>query len=414
MTEAPPPFQGKRVAFVGKLGGVNRRQAHSLIVDEGGFVMNQDDLEDANVDIVIIGAEQWPPTSPEELLPNSVLSAVKEEHCEIITETQFWERLGLLTEDQAVRRLYTPAMLAELLEISVAVIRRWHRRGLIIPVREIHRLPYFDFQEVATARHLAELLEAGASPAEIERRLEELARYVPDVDRPLAQLSVIVEGRHILLRQGEGLVEPGGQLRMDFESLEANAQEQQVIEVTREDVVRVFDRHDAEGAEPKILPFDNLVDRAVLPQNPEEILAQASEHEEAGELEVAIELYRSFLAAYGLRAQVCFQLAELLYRTNDYTAARERYYMAIELDENYVEARANLGCVLIDTGELDLAIAALLGALKYHPDYPDAHYHLARTLDELDRHEEAVDHWRAFLVLAPDSPWAQQARDRLR
>ena len=414
MTEAPPPFQGKRVAFVGKLGGVNRRQAHSLIVDEGGFVMNQDDLEDANVDIVIIGAEQWPPTSPEELLPNSVLSAVKEEHCEIITETQFWERLGLLTEDQAVRRLYTPAMLAELLEISVAVIRRWHRRGLIIPVREIHRLPYFDFQEVATARHLAELLAAGASPAEIEGRLEELARYVPDVDRPLAQLSVIVEGRHILLRQGEGLVEPGGQLRMDFESLEANAQEQQVIEVTREDVVRVFDRHDAEGAEPKILPFDNLVDRAVLPQNPEEILAQASEHEEAGELEVAIELYRSFLAAYGLRAQVCFQLAELLYRTNDYTAARERYYMAIELDENYVEARANLGCVLIDTGELDLAIAALLGALKYHPDYPDAHYHLARTLDELGRHEEAVDHWRAFLVLAPDSPWAQQARDRLR
>ncbi|MAQ89919.1 MAG: O-linked GlcNAc transferase [Rhodopirellula sp.] len=414
MTEAPPPFQGKRVAFVGKLGGVNRRQAHSLIVDEGGFVMNQDDLEDANVDIVIIGAEQWPPTSPEELLPNSVLSAVKEEHCEVITETQFWERLGLLTEDQAVRRLYTPAMLAELLEISVAVIRRWHRRGLIIPVREIHRLPYFDFQEVATARHLAELLEAGASPAEIERRLEELARYVPDVDRPLAQLSVIVEGRHILLRQGEGLVEPGGQLRMDFESLEANAQEQQVIEVTREDVVRVFDRHDAEAAEPKILPFDNLVDRAVLPQNPEEILAQASEHEEAGELEVAIELYRSFLAAYGLRAEVCFQLAELLYRTNDYTAARERYYMAIELDENYVEARANLGCVLIDTGELDLAIAALLGALKYHPDYPDAHYHLARTLDELGRHEEAVDHWRAFLVLAPDSPWAQQARDRLR
>jgi len=414
VTEAPPPFQGKRVAFVGKLGGVNRRQAHSLIVDEGGFVMNQDDLEDANVDIVIIGAEQWPPTSPEELLPNSVLSAVKEEHCEVITETQFWERLGLLTEDQAVRRLYTPAMLAELLEISVAVIRRWHRRGLIIPVREIHRLPYFDFQEVATARHLAELLEAGASPAEIERRLEELARYVPDVDRPLAQLSVIVEGRHILLRQGEGLVEPGGQLRMDFESLEANAQEQQVIEVTREDVVRVFDRHDAEAAEPKILPFDNLVDRAVLPQNPEEILAQASEHEEAGELEVAIELYRSFLAAYGLRAEVCFQLAELLYRTNDYTAARERYYMAIELDENYVEARANLGCVLIDTGELDLAIAALLGALKYHPDYPDAHYHLARTLDELGRHEEAVDHWRAFLVLAPDSPWAQQARDRLR
>ena len=414
MTEVSPPFQGKRVAFVGKLGGVNRRQAQSLVADNGGFVMNHDDLEDANIDIVILGADQWPPTTPEELLPSSVLTSVAEGQCEIITETQFWERLGLLTEDQSVRRLYTPAMLAELLDISVAVIRRWHRRGLIVPVREIHRLPYFDFQEVSTARHLAELLEAGASPAEIERRLEELARYVPDVDRPLAQLSVIVEGRHILLRQGEGLVEPGGQLRMDFDSLETKSEEQNVIEVTREDVMRVLDRPAAQGADPEILPFINVVNRAVLPQNPEEILAQASEHEEAGKLEIAIDLYRSFLAGYGLRAEVCFQLAELLYRVHDYTAARERYYMAIELDENYVEARANLGCVLIDTGELDLAVAALLGALKYHPDYPDAHYHLARTLDALGRSEEATDHWRAFLVLAPDSPWAQQARDRLR
>ena len=52
-------------------------------------------------------------------------------------------------------------------------------------------------------------------------------------------------------------------------------------------------------------------------------------------------------------------------------------------------------------------------ALKYHPDYPDVHYHLARTLDELGQPEKAIDHWRAFLVLSPDSPWAQQARDRL-
>ncbi|MBA61551.1 MAG: O-linked GlcNAc transferase [Planctomycetaceae bacterium] len=412
MTEVLPPFQGKRVAFVGKLGGVSRRQANSLITENGGFIMNREDLEDANVDIVIIGADQWPPAVPEQLLPSSVLSAVADEKCEVITETQFWERLGLLTEDQTIRRLYTPAMLAEMLNISVAVIRRWHRRGLIIPIREIHRLPYFDFQEVATARHLAELLEAGASPAEIERRLEELSRYVPDVERPLAQLSVIVEGRHILLRQGEGLVEPGGQLRIDFDSLEEASEEQNVIEVSHDDVMRVFDRQDEK--DPHILAFNDMIDRAVMPQNPEEILAQATEHEEAGELHLAIDLYRSFLAGYGLRAEVCFQLAELLYRKNDYTAARERYYMAIELDENYVEARVSLGCVLIDTGELELAVAALFGALKYHPDYADAHYHLARILDELGQTEKATDHWRAFLVLAPDSPWAQQARDRLR
>src|SRR3990172_5780314 len=89
---------------------------------------------------------------------------------EIISETQFWQRLGMF-DDESQGRLYTPAMLAELLNVSVSIIRRWHRRKLIVPVREVRRLPYFDFQEVATARQLAALLAAGASPKEKERKL---------------------------------------------------------------------------------------------------------------------------------------------------------------------------------------------------------------------------------------------------
>jgi tetratricopeptide (TPR) repeat protein len=88
--------------------------------------------------------------------------------------------------------------------------------------------------------------------------------------------------------------------------------------------------------------------------------------------------------------------------------------MAIELDEDYVEARANLGCVLAETGQQELALAAFEGALRYHPDYADVHYHLARTLDQLGRRDQAEEHWRAFLVHAPDSPWAEEARSRLR
>ena len=65
--------------------------------------------------------------------------------------------------------------------------------------------------------------------------------------------------------------------------------------------------------------------------------------------------------------------------------------MAVELDEDYVEARANLGCVLAETGQRELAVAAFEGALRYHPDYADVHYHLARTLDELHRRDEAED-----------------------
>jgi tetratricopeptide (TPR) repeat protein len=259
----------------------------------------------------------------------------------------------------------------------------------------VHRLPYFDFQEVATAQRLAQLLAAGASPDAIEKKLAELSRYVPDVARPLAQLSVIVEGQQILLRQGEGLVEPGGQLRIDFEALEQKAATEGSATCT-----------------PTVSLADYLAEQPDY-SSPEELIEAAARYEEEGHLDAAAEMIRAALAMGGPSPELCFQLAEFLYRLGDISAARERYFMAIELDEDFVEARANLGCVLAETGELELAVAAFQGTLAYHRDYPDVHYHLARTLDELHRGQEALQHWHQFLQLSPDSPWANEARARL-
>jgi tetratricopeptide (TPR) repeat protein len=384
-------LSGKRVAFVGKLGGMTRREAQTLVRQQGGVPV---DSHSDDVHLVVIGADELPLGEQDELLDESTRTAAAEGRLEIITETQLWQRLGLVESEQHVRRLYTPAMLAQLLGVSLANIRRWHRRGLIVPSREVHRLPYFDFNEVATARRLAQLVAAGASPAALEKKLAELARYVPDVERPLAQLSVIVEGKQILLRQEEGLVEPSGQMRIDFDSLgqsdEPDAPEPPATLSLAE-------------------PFGPSLDLAT----PEELVDLAASAEEEGRIEFAAELLRAAMAAGGPRAEVCFQLAELLYRLGDVGAARERYYMAIELDEDFVEARNNLGCVLAEQGQAELAAAAFQGALACHPEYPDAHYHLARTLDETGREAEAEHHWRQFLKLSPDSPWADEARDRL-
>src|SRR5439155_11462438 len=84
--------------------------------------------------------------------------------------------------------------------------------------------PDFDFQEIATARRLPGLLAAGMSPQTIEKKLAELARYLPSVQRPLAQLSIIVEGKNLLLRQGDGLIAPGGQLWFDFQPEQVTAE----------------------------------------------------------------------------------------------------------------------------------------------------------------------------------------------
>jgi tetratricopeptide (TPR) repeat protein len=288
-------------------------------------------------------------------------------------------------------------------------VRRWHRRGLIVPRREVRRLPYFDFQEIATARRLAELLAAGMSPQAIERKLALLARYMPGVERPLAQLSVIVEGKQLLLRQGDGLIAPGGQHWFNF----APQAGEQPADRAGQGITAEKLETDSPLAGDDHQPAVALPLRRNETATPAEMLHEAARLEDEGRLAAAAEMYRAVSMSGGPSAEVCFALAELLYRAGDVAAARERYYMAIELDEEYVEARANLGCVLAELGERELAVAAFEGALAFHDEYADVHYHLARTLDELDRTVEAAEHWEAFLRLAPESPWAETARRRL-
>jgi DNA-binding transcriptional MerR regulator len=381
---------GAKVAFVGRLAGMAKRDAVRLARQQGALVL---DAPDASATILVIGEDGLPVRYEaghgdlDELWPPEVHAAAEAGRIEVLTESQFWQRLGVVEADDQVRRLYTPAMLADLLSVPVSVIRRWQRRGLIRPVREVRRLAYFDFQEVATARRLAGLLAAGISPQRIEKQLLSLRRVLPNVERPLAQLSAIVEGRDILLRQGDGLIDAGGQMRFDFER-------------------RDFEKRCQE-------PFPAPDTSSSVVSSADDLLHLAEQYEDDGQLDAAEEAYRSVLAAAPPRPEVCFQLAELLYRRGDLAAARERYYVAIELDADYVEARANLGCVLAELGQEELAVAAFEGALKYHGQYPDAHFHLARILCDLSRETEAEPHWRAFLELAPESPWAEEARRRL-
>ena len=137
------------------------------------------------------------------------------------------------------------------------------------------------------------------------------------------------------------------------------------------------------------------------------------EGEQPEDLSEAIAAQRLRLASTGPDPEGCFILAELLYQAGELQAARERYWMAIELDENFVEARTNLACVLAQLGQLELAEAALRGAIDLQPDFPDAHWHLAVLLERLGRRTEALFHWDQYRRLAPSSPWAKVAEARL-
>jgi tetratricopeptide (TPR) repeat protein len=300
------------------------------------------------------------------------------------------------------QQLYTPAMMAGLLKISPRHIRRWHRMGLLQSVRVAHRIPYFDFEQVQCAKRISGWIAQGARPSSIQRELERFQSRIND--HCLIDLDLVFDGRRLLLRQRGKLVGAHGQLHLDFDELDRD-QDSELGAAT----VSFADRSQAcTGEAPRV-----AWTATESPMSRDEMLSAAEEHEDLHQLDQAMEWYRVILAQYGPHAEIVFQLAELLYRSGDLGAARERYYNAIEIDEDFVEARVNLGCVLSETGQVDLAIAAFQGALSRDDQYPDVHYHLARSLDELGNVDRATRHWLRFVQLAPHSPWAEEALERL-
>lgn len=397
--ESQAGMEGQRVAFFGKLGAFSKKEAQQVLRERGVDVSER---MGSDVDWIVIGADELPGEDISECLTEANRRRLREGSTRLIHEHELWQRLGLV--EQSPKQLYTPAMMAGLLKTPVRNIRRWHRMGLLAAYKVAHRLPYFDFEQVQNARQLAHWISKGARPVDIAKQL---ANFKPWVEKKtLLDLDLVVDGRRLLLRQGGRLLGANGQLHLDFDQEETVASSDDSLPI-------VFAAQPAYGREE-----DDPHIRRDLPADLEnwkrdDLLKIAEELEDAGQFEDAIEWYRVILARYGLHAEVCFQLAEVLYRLGDVSAARERYYNAIELDEDFLEARVNLGCVLAETGATTLAIAAFQGALVKDDRYPDVHYHLARCLDEEKQTELADRHWLRFLQLAPQSPWAEEAIERL-
>jgi hypothetical protein len=304
-----------------------------------------------------------------------------------------------------VRNLHTAAMMADLLGVPAAAIRHWIRTGLLAVAHRSGSLEWLNFGQLVVGRRLAKLLASGLSLREIDAKLAGLApgggtAAAHAVDR------VVVDGRRLSITSGGKLLGAGGQLQLPFYTDSIIDSRPNVSDEDGPFVVAAAERFGtAREADPIArLPAGDVVD---------EILDLADDLEAAGEYLEAAEALRAVLQAKGPTADVNFMLAELLYRAGDLTAARERYYMTIELDPDHVRARTSLGCVLAELDEGELALAALEGVLRQEPDYADAHWHIAGVLASLGRDEEASSHLRRFLALAPDSPWTDQARERL-
>lgn len=301
-------------------------------------------------------------------------------------------------------------MIADLLGVPPAAIRHWIRTGMLDVAERFGSLEWLDFSQLVTGRHLAALLAAGLSLREIDAQLSGLVATAGRA-AALAEGRMVVDGRRLSIARDGLLLGAGGQLHLSFYA-EVAASNPTAAAECEDSAILLFEDPESGIVRPtevevgggRSLPGGDIV---------AEILDLADDLEAAGEYVEAAEALRAVLQAQGPTADVSFTLAELLYRAGDLTAARERYYAAIEIDPEHLRARASLGCVLSELNEPELALAALEGVLRQEPEYADAHWHIAGVLRELGRDAEAQRHLRRFIALAPESPWVALACQRL-
>ena len=311
--------------------------------------------------------------------------------------------ISLFEDDHpGVSRLYTVAMMADVLRVPRAAVRHWLRGGLLEPARRSGSIEWFEFPQLVVGRQLVRLLEAGLSLRDIDTKLAGLS---PGGAVEAARMAerIVTDGRRLSILHNDRLMGAGGQLQLGFYThgltpADAKTEQPGVATVS----ITALLSED-----------ETLADDSRDPASVTDLLDLAADLEAAGALSEAAEALRAVLQAQGPTPQIVFMLAELLYRAGDLTAARERYYAAVELDADHLEARSSLGCVLAELGEHELALAALDGVLRQQPDYADAHWHMAGVLHDVGQKLDSQRHLRTFLALAPESPWATMARERL-
>ncbi len=390
--QTPSPLDGERVTFTGTLASMTHAEAAALVARFGGEAV---DHVSRALTLLVIGEEGWPldDDGRHSLKLRQVLDLqAKGGSVRIVQESDFLRIVNLEPEREEVRRLHTPAMLSQLLEVPVHVIRGWERAGLIRAVRRVHRLPYFDFREVAGARRLSQLLQAGVSREEIERSLRSLPA-LRESDRPLEQLDILAQDRRVVIRDEHGLRDVRGQRLLPFDSQSPAGE-------------------DSSDDQPAVLSFLESRRNAAEAERKDWFI-EGCRYSDEGELAAAVEAFRLALMREPENPEVHFHLGDALYRQGRIDAALERFYAAVELDHDYLEAWTQIGSVHRELGEPLSAIDAFLVAIDIHDEFAEAHFQLAETLAELGRDDEAVEHWEAYLACDDRGPWADLARQRL-
>ncbi len=380
------PLTGKEVALTGRLFSLTRPEAADRIRGAGGIYVPE---PGPGTGLLVAGNALGHLTADGGISRNlSLFQSLRKSGTPIklVEEPEFLGMLGSEREPEDFSRLYTAEQVSRIVEVPLAVVRAWVRRGLLQPARMAHRLAWFEFTDIVTARNLSRLTSAGVPASQIHRSLLQIASWLPDGPRVLGRLEAWAAGLRLRLPDGTW-VEPSGQRLMDFQDGRNTA--------------RGGGRNAGRDAGARVVDFP--AQTSSWPGSEESAwFSRAVDAEEAGDLETATRLYEQALGS-SPEPEVFFNLGNVLYDLGREANAAERYLQAIEADHAFAEAWNNLGNSLVAIGRLDEGIRAYETALTLEPEYPEPHCNLATVMDRVGQPARALAH-RAVCQKAFPSP----------
>jgi len=147
---------------------------------------------------------------------------------------------------------------------------------------------------------------------------------------------------------------------------------------------------------------EQLFEAAMNCETKQEMLPQAVENYDR-----VLQLAPDWIDAHINRGVALYQMGKI-------EEARAAFFAAVQLDPLNGISRYNLGCVLEEQGEIDDAIRHLRRAAKSMPAHADVHFNLALAYEKKNERRLAREEWTLYLRHAPQGPWADQARARLK
>jgi DNA-binding transcriptional MerR regulator len=277
--------------------------------------------------------------------------------------------------------------------ISPARLRSWERSALLRPRGADAGRP-FGFRDLVCIKTVLVLLDHGVPLRRIRRTVEEVRGRIPELDEPVAQLRVWIDGSdRIVVRHGDALFEPSGQMVIDFAL--APPRPDDVTELRRADeAAAVAEEPDPETA---LAWFER---GCRLDGRPETFSR-------------AIEAYEQAVAADPAFADAWCNLGAIHHQRDHRAEARRCYERALAIEAGHVEANLNCAAICEEEERLEAALAHYRTALRSDPHHADAQLATALLYEKLGLRRRARENWRHYLRLTPSGAWADVARKRL-